>query len=394
MRFAHVTERLAGLGGSKWAVHIEAKRRAAAGEDLIFLSIGEPDSPPPEALVDRAIERLRAGRTRYSGGQGEATLLDALARRYSATTGRMIGRNQIIGLPGTQAGLFATMMALVQSGDEVLVADPYYATYEGVIAAAGACVVPILTRPEDGFHLTAEALETHISPHSRVLLLNSPGNPTGAVLSRDEIRAIGEVAKHHDLWIVSDEVYADLSFGKRAPSPFDEADLAERTIVVSSLSKSHAVPGLRTGWAVGPAEFVARVLPLAEMMLFGCQPFLQDAAAFALDADCPEVDQMCQLYQRRAKVVVEALQGLPNIAVRMPEGGMFLMVDVRGTGLSGDVFAWALLDEEKVVVMPGESFGAGGAGHVRLGLTADEAVLREACQRMARLGARLGTRLA
>ena len=390
MRFAKVCGRLAGLGSEKWAVHIEGRRRAARGDAVIFLSIGEPDAPPPAAILDVVNDRMRAGRTRYAGNRGEPDVLNALSRHYTQRTGRAISTRQFIFLPGTQTALFAAMSAVVDEGNEVLMADPYYATYEAVVAAAGGTVAPVRVDPDHGFHLKAADLEKAITARTRVLLLNTPSNPTGAVFTRGEIAAIGHVCAKHDLWIISDEVYATLTYGNHVfASPFDIAELEQRTIVVSSLSKSHALPGFRLGWMAGSEEFCNAALGLTETMLFGSQPFLEDAAAFALDHDFPEVEAMKHAYERRARALVTGLKGAKKVSARLPEGGMFGMVDVRKTGLSGEAFAWRLLDEEKVVTMPGESFGAGGAGHLRVALTVDETQIREACRRIKALAERL-----
>ena len=390
MRYATITDRLSGLGSEKWAVHIEGKRRAVHGENLIFLSIGEPDAPPPAAIFDMVDRQMRAGRTRYAASRGEPGVLRALSRIYTGRTGRAIGTEQFIFLPGTQTALFAAMLSLVENGDEVLMADPYYATYEGVIAAAGGIAVPVRVDPDHGFHLKAADLEKSITPKSRVLLLNTPSNPTGAVFTCDEIGKIGKLCEKHDLWIISDEVYATLTYGNTVfASPFDMAELEKRTVVVSSISKSHAMPGFRCGWIAASEDFVNRAIPVTETMLFGSQPFLEDAAAFALDNHFPEVDAMKRDYERRAKAIVAGLKGAKKVSARMPEGGMFVMVDVRGTGLSGEDFAWKLLKQENVVTMPGESFGAGGAGHLRLALTVGEDQIKDACKRIARLAERL-----
>jgi len=390
MKFAKVTERLNGLGSEKWAVHIEGRRRAMAGRPMIFLSIGEPDSPPPAAILDEAARQMQAGRIRYAEGRGEASVRRALAGLYTRQTGRTIHENQFIYLPGTQTALFAAMMTVVDEGDEVLMADPYYATYEGVIAAAGGVPAPIRVDPDHGFHLKAADLEKAITPRSRVLLMNSPANPTGAVFTRAEIERIGAVCERHDLWIVSDEVYATMTYGNAVfASPFDVPALEKRTIVVSSISKSHAVPGFRSGWIAASAEFCDRCIPVTETMLFGSQPFLEDATAFALEHHFAEVDTMKRNYEARARVLVKALQGGKRVSARMPEGGMFAMIDVRKTGLSGEAFAWRLLEEEDVVTMPGESFGAGGAGHLRVALTVGVDEISEACKRIARLAERV-----
>ncbi|MGA7266157.1 MAG: pyridoxal phosphate-dependent aminotransferase [Beijerinckiaceae bacterium] len=390
MRFAKVTQRLAGLGSEKWAVHIEGRRRADLGEPMIFLSIGEPDAPPPAAIFDVAERQMRAGRTRYSNGRGEPDVLRALSRLYTERTGRSISTSQFLFLPGTQTALYVAMMVLVELGDEVLMADPYYATYEGVIAAAGGVAVPVRVDPDHGFHLKAAALEKAITPKTRVLLMNTPSNPTGAVFTREEIARIGKVCEQHDLWIICDEVYASLTYGNTVfASPFDRAELEKRTVVVSSVSKSHAMPGFRCGWIASSEEFCAAALPVSETMLFGSQPFLEDATAFALDNHFSELDAMKHAYERRAQVLVEGLRASKTVSARMPEGGMFVMVDVRKTGLSGRAFAERLLAEENVVTMPGESFGAGGAGHLRVALTVDESQIAEACRRIARLADRL-----
>lgn len=389
MRYASIGGRLKGLGSDKWFVHIEGVKRRARGEDVIMLSIGEPDFPPPAAILDVVDRQMRSGRTRYSNGRGEPEVLAAIAGHYAARTGRKISTNQITFLPGTQTALFASFMTLVEKGDEVLIPDPYYATYEAVIAATGASLVPVPLDPDKGFHLDAAALQRAATPTSRALLLNTPSNPTGAVLSAEEIAAIGEICIKRDLWIVCDEVYAGLVYDGKFASPFDDPKLCDRSIVVSSLSKSHAMPGFRCGWAIGAEEFSAAMLPLSETMLFGSQPFLEDATAFALGQDFKECHDMREAYIRRAHLLVEGLSNAPGISVHMPEGGMFIMADIRRTGLSGDEFALRLLNEENVATMPGESFGNSARGHIRISLTAKESDLEEACRRMARLALRL-----
>ena len=389
MRYAAISDRLADLGGHKWAVHMAGKRRAAAGADLIFLSIGEPDLPPPSAVVEQAVTSLRAGRTRYTGGQGERAALEAIAAHYSTRSGSTVNWSQIVYTSGTQNALATVMATIAETGDEVLVPDPYYATYEGVVAATGAAFVPVPTLPSDAFHLTPEALEARITGRSKVLLLNTPSNPTGAVLSAAEIDAIGDVCLRHDLWIVCDEVYADITFNTPFASPFDRPQLCDRSVSVASISKSHALPGFRSGWAAGPEELARRLTTVVETMLFGSQPFLADALVTALSQRHPEVDRLAAEFRLRAETLVRALSDSPYVGARMPEGGMFVLLDVRPTNLTGEEFAWRLLNEKGVVVMPGESFGAGGAGHVRVALTVDCETIIEACGRIAELAASL-----
>jgi len=391
MRYAAITERLAHLGGAKWEIHARARAMKAAGRAVIELTIGEPDVPTPPDLVARASAAMQAGRTGYSNGRGEPGLRQALAARYSARRGRVIGADQVMCFPGTQTTLFAVLMGLVQAGDEVLVGDPMYATYEGLIAASGATMVPVPLDPKHGFRLQAADLAAKITPRSRVVFLNSPHNPTGAVLTRTDLAAIGSLAVAHDLWILCDEVYEDLVFaGTAFASPLDDPALAERVIVASSISKSHAAPGFRSGWCVGPAAFAAHLLSLAETMLFGNQPFIADMTAAAVAEPSQVAAGMCQRFGRRAGLIAKHLDGVAGLAVNRPAAGMFALVDVRATGLSGQAFASGLLDQAEVAVMPGESFGAGLAGWLRLSLTQDDAALSEACARIAGFARSLG----
>ncbi len=383
MRYAAITDRLQGLGGAKWDIHTRARAMKAQGKPVIELTIGEPDVPTPKALLTAAKSGINAGRLGYSNGQGEPALLQALAAKYSARSGRAVGPDQVAALPGTQTALFAVMLTLLGPGDEVIVGDPMYATYEGIIAATGAVAVPVALRPEAGFRLQAADVAAKITPRTRVLFLNTPHNPTGAVLREADLRALGDLARQHDLWIVSDEVYEELVFpGARFLSPFDRADLAGRVIVTSSISKSHAAPGFRSGWTVGPAEFVQRLLPLVEAMLFGNQPFIADMTALAISQPSTVAPGMAERFARRARLVRARLDGVQGLAVPMPEAGMFALLDVRALGLSGSSFATALLDETGVAVMPGDSFGAGLAGWVRISLTQADAVIDEACTRI------------
>jgi len=389
MKFAPISDRLTGLGAAKWAVHVEGLRRASLGESVILLSIGEPDLPPPASVLDKAASSMRSGRTRYAAGQGEPETLLAIADHLTRRSGFRVTPEQVLFTAGTQNGLCTALLTLVQAGDEVLVPDPYYATYEGLVAASGATFVPVPTLPENNFHVTAKAIENAITSRTKVLLLNTPSNPTGAVLSVSEIDAIGEVCERHDLWIICDEVYADMTYDAPFCSPFDRPHLRDRTLAVSSISKSHALPGFRAGWVASHPDVTPRLILVAEAMLFGSQPFIEDALAVALNEKHPEVERLRVAFRERAETLIKSFEGSKAITARMPEGGMFVMLDVRKTKLTGEQFAWQLLKEKNVSVMPGESFGNGGAGHIRIALTVDSVILRDACTRIRSLAEKL-----
>jgi len=384
MRMTSITKRLSKLGSEKWALHLRARALAAQSIDILELTIGEPDIAPDASLLEECRRAMFAGRTGYSSGRGEACVVEALVQKYTKRTGREITAENILCFPGTQTALFATMLALVEEGDGVLVGDPLYATYEGVIRATGAVQIPVPLFTRHGFRMQPEDIEAALTPECKVLLLNNPHNPTGAILSSAEISTIGEICQKHDLTIVSDEVYEELIFDDEFASPFDQEDLAQRTIVVSSISKSHAAPGFRSGWAVGPVEFCNRLLPLSETMLFGGQPFIADMTAYALTHKTDTARRMREAYNRRAKLVFRTLNEITGIRPFMPQAGMFILLDVRGSGMSGEEFAWGLLEQEQVATMPGTSFGDQANGFIRLSLTVPDEVLEQACQRIAR----------
>ena len=385
MRFATITERLQGLGADKWAVHFHGREMMAQGRDIIELTIGEPDIPPAAGLIDATVAALRAGRTGYSNGQGEIGLRRAIAARHAERAGCAVSPEQVLCLPGTQSALYVAISALAETGDEVAIPDPYYATYEGVVRASGATVRPIPTHAVEDFRLTPEAFLAALTPAVRVLLLNNPRNPTGSIMPPEDVAAITRICAERGIWIVSDEVYEELIYDPEARfvSPFDLPEGAGVTVVVSSISKSHAAPGFRSGWLVGPPELAARAQPLAEMMLFGNQPFIADATEFALTQPDPSAAIMREAFARRARACVAALS-VPGLQPLMPQAGMFLMVGVAGTGMDGDAFAASLLEAEGVSVMPGSAFGACAPNHLRLSLTVPDDRLAEACRRIAR----------
>jgi len=383
MRFAPIVDRLSGLGSAKWAVHVRAKEMLAAGREIIMLSIGEPDVPPADELLTAAKAGIDARRLGYSNGRGEPKLLAALAARYSARTGRAIAPSQCTALPGTQTTLFASLTTLVGPGDEVLLGDPCYATYEGLIAATGAKAVMVPLRAEHGFRMQAEDAARAMTPRTRLLFLNTPHNPTGAILREADLRALGELARAQDLWILSDEVYEEMTYeGARFASPFDLAELADRTVVAASISKSHAAPGFRSGWCVGPQDFADALLPVAETMLFGNQPFIADTTALAIAQPSAAARGMAERFNRRAGIVQAALDGRAGLTVHRPEAGMFALVNIAATGQRGEEFALSLLENQGVAVMPGESFGNALAGWLRLSLTVEDALIETACARI------------
>jgi arginine:pyruvate transaminase len=384
MHYAAVTTRLAGLGSDKWVLSAAATARRRAGQEVINLTIGEPDVPTPDSLIETASRAMAAGRTGYSNGRGEPDLLDALSRRYAGLTGRPIGTDRFLCLPGTQTSLYLAFMAICEPGCEVILGDPMYATYEGLIRASGAVPVPVTLNPEHGFRLQAADIAARITPATRAILLNTPHNPTGAILRPDDLDAICALAADHDLWVISDEVYGDLTHGDAVfTSALANPAYQTRVIVTASISKSHAAPGFRSGWLCAASDFCARALPLSETMLFGSQPFIADMTAAAVASPPTLARGMAARMAHRAGLIHVALNGVAGLQVHRPEAGMFALVDIRALSGDSQVFALALLEATGVAVMPGASFGAGLEGWLRLALNASDTDTTEACRRIA-----------
>ena len=383
MRYSRLTDRIAGEGAAAWDIHNRALARQAAGEDITVLSVGDPDFDTPATIVESAVASLRDGATHYPDVQGKHGLRDAIAERYRRH-GVEADPEHIIVMAGAQCGLYAVAQCLLDPGDEVIVPEPCYVTYEAVLRSTDATMVRIPLRGDAGFRLDPADIEAAITPRTRAIMLNSPHNPTGQLIDADTWHAIAELCRRHDLWLISDEVYANLIFEGEHQCAAALPGLEDRSVVIDSLSKSHAMTGWRLGWVLGPRELIEHLGNLALCMLYGCPDFIQDAARDALTRQAPELETMHQGYRARRDAVCAALADCPTVEVIPPAAGMFLMVDIRATGHSSQAFADRLLDEHGVSVLSGEAFGPSAAGFVRLSLTVDEARLTDACQRLAR----------
>ncbi|WP_438390625.1 pyridoxal phosphate-dependent aminotransferase [Caballeronia sp. DA-9] len=384
MKYSNLVGRLQGKRTAAWEIHHAAQQAFNKGNDVIILSVGDPDFATPEVIVDRAIDALREGDTHYAEVVGRAPLRAAIARDHVRQTGNQdIDENNVIVVAGAQNGLFATSMCLCEAGDEIIVPEPMYLTYEASVRVTGATLVPVAVNLAKAFHLDCDALEAAITPRTRAIFFATPCNPTGVVIPREDLERIASLAKKHDLWIVSDEVYADLTFDREHVSIASLEGMAERTVTIGSLSKSHAMPGWRVGWVVGPKALVEHLGRLALCMLYGLPGFIQQAAMTALENRPRIVADMREIYRRRRDIVFNRLRNVPGLRCLLPEAGMFMMVDVRGTGLSAYDFSWQLFRAQGVSLLDASAFGETATGFVRLGFVLDEARLAEACERIA-----------
>lgn len=368
-----IAERVASLGAGgmdAWAILLAARRLQGEGVAVADLTIGEPDRRTAPDVLAAMDASARGGHTGYADLDGTPGLRAAVARRASRTTGVATTASEVLIVPGAQAGLFAACMALPPGG-AVAVCDPHYATYAGTIRAAGLRVEVVATDPDDGFQPRPglfDALPADVS----ALLVNTPNNPTGAVYDDAALDVIAGAAARRDLWVISDEVYDGQVWKGAHRSPRSLPGMAARTMVVGSMSKIHAMTGSRIGWIVAPEAVVRALTGLAIVTTYGVPGFVQDAAEHALSLGEARERENAAPFRARRDAALARLARTDAVGVAPPDGAMYLMLDLRGTGMTGVRFAETLLDRHRVAVMPGESFGAAAAGHVRVALTLPE----------------------
>ncbi|MFO1259503.1 MAG: aminotransferase class I/II-fold pyridoxal phosphate-dependent enzyme [Sphingomonadaceae bacterium] len=382
MRYSSLATRIGGPGSGAWDNHFRAVARKAAGEDVIVMSIGDPDFDTPPAITDAAIAALKAGDTHYSPLAGRMRLRKAVASYIVPFAGIPLSAENVAITFGTQNALYAASTLLLNQGDEALVLEPCFTTYRATIESTGARAVTVPCLPELGWQPNMSTLEASITPHTRAIYFASPANPTGAAISEANLATIAELAIAHDLWIVSDEIYCDFIFDGAHHSIAALPGMAERTIIVGSLSKSHAMTGWRVGWAIGPEAFVRHATALNLALSYGAAGFIQEAAAVATEQRLPEVDAIRERFRERRDLVMAALSNTPGLHLHRPAAGMFVMIDVRETGMDSAAFAKRLYEEQAVSLLDGAEFGPSGAGFVRLSFATDEAALTEGCRRI------------
>jgi arginine:pyruvate transaminase len=382
MKFSPLVDRVKGESVAAWTIHYQARQAQLRGEDVIVLSIGDPDLETPAPVLERAIDSLRAGDIRYTPAAGRLSLREAIARAHTRRTGQEVVADNVIFLSGAQNALFAASLCVAGPGDEVLALEPLYPSYPATIRASGAQLVRVPAPAAGGFRPDLNQLEAAIKPQTRALFFATPNNPSGVILNEKELAAIGELARRHSLWIVADEVYAGLAPDGSVPGL--AAAIPEQVVTVSSLSKSHSMPGLRAGWLVGPKALVKHAESLSMCMLFGLPGFIQEAALTALQgSNAPEL-RVRELCTARRDLLLKGLEGVRGLRCSVPDAGMFTLIDVRASGLSGYDFMSGLFKSERVSVIDGGAFGEGTRGFVRLCFATDEDTLREAILRIRR----------
>ena len=372
MRPSNRIAAITGQGSDGWEIFILARAMIEAGRDVIELTVGQHDISTDPAILEAMYASAQAGNTGYADLPGSNVLRDQVARHVQASTGVPSSRDNVLITPGAQFALFAGLMATLDPGNRALYIDPYYATYPGTIRAAGGVDVAVPAHAANNFQPAVADLEREAG-QARALLINSPNNPTGVVYSEQTMHAIADLCLRHDLWLLSDEVYEAQIWRGAHLSPRALDGMAERTLVISSMSKSYAMTGSRVGWLVGPPDLIAQAIDLATHTTYGVSGFLQDAALFALRQDPAFVRRLAAPFERRLAIANDLLARQNTIRAVPAAATMYVMLDIRATGMSGTAFAHALLDQRSVAVMPGESFGQEAAGHIRVAMTVEDA---------------------
>lgn len=388
MRLSNTITTITGGGSDGWDLFIKARKMISEGHNITELTIGEHDIKTDTRILEAMHAAALGGATGYAMVPGIDDLRNAVATRLTARTGVPTTLDNVLITAGGQAALFAAFRAALDEGDTALYINPYYATYPGTIRSVGGVPKAVTAEADNGFRPTFEALDA-TAAGAKALLINSPNNPTGAVYGRDTLKAIAAVAKKHDLIVISDEVYDTQVWEGEHISIRSLEGMAERTFVVGSMSKSHAMTGSRVGWLVGPDEAMGHVLNLLTNTNYGVAGFTQRAALFALGLGEAFESEIGAPFQRRRALAQKALEGQNAIRLSQPSGAMYLMLDIRATGLSGDDFADRLLMERHIAVMPGESFGDAAAGHVRIAMTIPDAPFEAAIKEIAAFAASL-----
>jgi aspartate/methionine/tyrosine aminotransferase len=375
-------------GEGALAVFARAKELERQGRSIIHLELGEPDFHPAAPVVDALRGAVAAGRDRYVSPRGIPALREAIAAYLKRTRRLEVAAEQVLVAPGCKMALALAMMALIEPGDEVLYPDPSFPVYPSFTRGLGAVAVPFFLEEKNRFQPDVAEIAAKISPRTKMLIFNSPNNPTGTVFSGETLVRIAELAAKHDLWIISDEIYARILFGGEYQSIWALPGMAERTVIIDGFSKSFAMTGWRLGYAVAPKD-VVDALDLLVLNTFTCAAeFTQVAGIEALQDSTNAVEAMVAEYRKRRDLFVSGLNRIPGFRCQSPEGAFYAWVNIEDTELQAEEVAKILLEEAGVAGIAGAAFGPAGNNYLRFSLVSARNLLEEALERIERVSAR------
>jgi aspartate/methionine/tyrosine aminotransferase len=371
--------------GTETAFEVLAKARAleAQGREIIHLEIGEPDFDTPKHVVEAGIEALRQGYTHYGPTPGLPEMREAIARNSREVRGIDTDPAQVVVTPGAKPIMFYVILALAEPGVEVIYPNPGFPIYESMVRFSGATPVPMRLLEEKGYHPDLDDLAGKITRRTRLLILNSPENPCGSVLTRDELETIANLVKQWDgLYVLADEIYKDILYTGQHHTIASFPGMAERTIILDGFSKSYAMTGWRLGYGIMPQELVPHVVRLAVNSVSCAASFTQRAAIAALDGPHDAVYAMVEEFARRRRLITDGLRSIPGINCPEPEGAFYAFPSIQGTGLSSREFEERALSEAGVALLSGAAFGAFGEGYIRLSYANSQENIKKALERL------------
>jgi aspartate aminotransferase len=376
VRFAERMNRLGTEGA--FEVLARARKLESEGKKIVHLEIGEPDFATPDNIVEAAIGAMQNGYTHYTPASGIFEAREAVAQFVSKMLKTQIDPADVVLVPGSKNVLLFTLLACVEPGDEVILPDPGYPAYASQVNFIGAVPRLVTLREESGFRMDLEELESLVTPKTRMLIINTPQNPTGGILTDEDVDFVCELAQKHDLLVVSDEIYSQLVYGFEHISPLSRDGMRERTVLMDGLSKSYAMTGWRLGYAVAPRALAAKLDTLMINSSSCAAAFTQIAAIEALGSPESEhaVRRMVKVFEHRRDLVVDGLNEIPGVRCHRPQGSFYVFPNIQGTGFEEHDLASRLLNEAGVAVLPGTAFGPAGKGFIRLAYTQSEDELR------------------
>ncbi len=370
------------------AVSDRAKALKAAGRDVVALAGGDPDFDTPDYITAAAFQAIENGATHYPAPmKGITPLLEAIAAKMQADNGITVKPgSDIVVTPGGKWALFLALSAILNPGDEVLYLEPVWVSYPPMIVLAGGTPVPVTLSADDNFRITADQLREKITPRTKALMVNSPNNPTGRVITQDELDAIVAVALEHDLYVISDEIYETVIFdGRKHLSPAAVPGMAERTLTINGLSKSHAMTGWRLGWLAGPTPIMKLATQMNSQTVSSAANFTMHAAVAALKGPKEVTRAMCAEYQQRRDFMVPALNAIPGVECLDIEGAFYLFPRFPNSTRNSAELAEALIEKAGIASVPGGAFGKSGEGHVRFTIATAMKELEKAVEKLSKV---------
>ena len=355
--------------------------KAMAMDDVISLCVGEPDYIPPQPVLDALVASVERGETNYSPNAGILPLREAISNWYDRRYHVHYGTDEMMLTIGASEAIDLSLRALLNEGDEVLIPNPSYVAHQAEVHMCGGKVVPVPTHLEDGFKLRVEELEKLVTEKTKAILMCYPSNPTGAIMDYEDLLPIAEFAKAHDLIVISDEIYSELTYHKDHVSMASLPDMKERTIILNGFSKSYAMTGLRIGFLCAPSEFITACIKLHQYSIVAPATPVQHAAIVALNKCDDSVIAMRQDYLERRDMIVKGFQDM-GLPIAVPEGAFYVFPDISQTGLSDEDFCEQLLEQQHVAVVPGSAFGTCGANRIRCSYASSKETIQEALRRI------------